>query len=188
MQTMHGLFILVYSTNNTWTIRFISSDYNFKGRESSPIWIIHWKLLTFHWDVICVSPCESGHAKNDIIYAWIVHRLVVNRWIMYHKILIIGQKRFLSIESEDKIVMNNYQRTCQASFQAIFSRRIYLYECCKKTFFLDLISLPVPDKNAGKRTKLFGISNIVMGNMDKEMSWKRYRARKYTVWLSSECA
>ena len=127
---------------------------------------------------LCVPPWVClWYAKNDIIYAWIVHRWVVNRWIVYHEILIIGQKRVLSIESEEKIVMNNYQKTCQA----IFSRRMCDY--CKKTFFLDSISPPVPDKNAGKRTKLFGIPNIVIG---KEMSWKRYRVREYTVWLSSE--
>ena len=40
---------------NEKKLRFVLSDYSFKGRESSLILIIQWNLLTFQCDVGCQS-------------------------------------------------------------------------------------------------------------------------------------
>ena len=46
-------------------LRFVLSDYSFKGRESSLILIIQWNLLTFQCDVGCIPPVSLFMACKE---------------------------------------------------------------------------------------------------------------------------
>ena len=81
-------------------MRFILSNYSFKGRESSSIWIIQKNLLTFQCDVGCIPPPVClWHVKKGITYAWIAPRWIVYRELAqpYCSIIQANQGQFTNV-------------------------------------------------------------------------------------------
>ena len=79
MQVMHGLHKLILWTSMMakgakqdvyWWKKtgFTSSDYSFKERESSLIWIVQGNLLTFQCDINCIPHHQSVYGMQRKIY------------------------------------------------------------------------------------------------------------------------
>lgn len=68
-------------------LRVILFAFCFKKRESKPILLIQWILLTFRCNVGCsIRNSLSMVYKKDVICTWILHSWIMNRWIVYREI------------------------------------------------------------------------------------------------------
>ena len=113
-------------------LHFILSDFSFKRRNWSPIWIIQWNLLNFQCGVGCLPmPVCLWHAKKDTIYARIVHRWIANRWNLYHELakpcknLFFWESLFFFFTKESRV----YKFRCQLFFSLICFTFLYWKLC-----------------------------------------------------------
>ena len=88
IKIMRGLHKLILS-RNWWkeTVFIFIFFFYFKGKESKLICIIWRNLLVFSGKGKLWPPSVClWHAMKNVVYAWIVHRYIVNHWTMYCEI------------------------------------------------------------------------------------------------------
>ena len=61
----------------------ILSEFWFKGKESNPIWIYQWNLLTFRWDEGCVKSVQVCRLYKSVVKQTYLEMISIEEFVKF---------------------------------------------------------------------------------------------------------